>query len=676
MGTLLKMLNIIKKNLRNFGFFGLINMVHYVEITKGKVAFIVAFDALFSPITIKGLTLKNRVIMPAMKTSFCTENGEITQQLIDYHVARAKGGCGLNITECCAVHESTHGINYMALYKPVHKNGLKALADALHKAGGKLCVQLWHGGNVIKRHLPEDVTPMTPENMTKEDIDTIVAAFGNAAAMAVEAGVDCIEFQAAHGFLPHAFLSTAYNKRTDEYNGSFENRARFAFECIEAIRKNMPEDMPLLMRVNAQDDHPRGGMSINDTIEFIKAAKEKGVDMADVSRGNPDSEGIKYEVPSFDVPKGFNIDNAAIIRASVDMPVAVAGRINRPKLANNAIAEGKVDMVAVGRGQLADPDFCNKVQAGDIDRIRYCIGCNQGCFDGINDPKIGRISCLRNPFIGKEGSDRSSEALGQRKRVLIAGAGIAGLVAANILVHRGHIPVIYEASNQLGGQLILAGRAPTKTEMEEAAVWEGEEVKRLGVEIHLNTPVTTELIEQMNPDAVIIAIGAAPRRIPMPGMDLPNVFVAHDVLAGKATPKGKVAILGGGLVGIEVAEYLTLRGAECIVLSRSMQMGGNLGKIRKLFVAEQLQEMGIQCIVNASGKEITPTEVLYEQDGFLKALECDNVVIAMGSKARPSEDLQDKCKEMDIPCFVVGDAANAGLALLSSAQGAEAAMKI
>lgn len=633
-----------------------------------------AYNALFSPIKIRGLELKNRIILPAMETRFCTKEGEVTQTLIDYHVARAKGGCGLNITEVCAIHESTHGVGYMALYKENHLQGLKKLVESVHNEGGKIGVQVWHGGKIAAFTLPEGVKPMLTNEMTQEDIDMIVECYGKTTAMAVEAGVDCIEFHAAHTFLPHTFLSPTYNKRTDQYNGSLENRARFALECIHSIRKNMPEDMPLFMRVNLQDDHPKGGLTVEDTISFIKMAREAGVDFADISRGNGDTEGLKYEVPSFDVPQGYNIDNVAKVRAAVGIPVAVAGRINHPEMAEQAILEGKTDVVAIGRGQIADPEFCNKAKAGQADRIRRCIGCNQGCFDGIIDPKIGHLSCLRNPFVGKEGVGMPPAKT--PKKVLIAGAGIAGLVAASTLKSRGHEPIVYEASGRLGGQLILAGRAPTKTEMEEAAIWEGMEAYRQGVEIHLNTKVTPDLINQIKPDAVIISIGAAPRVIPLPGVQLPHVYIAHDVLDGKGEPKGHVVVVGGGLVGIEVAEYLTKKGAACTILSRSIQMGGNLGKIRKLFVNEQLQEMGIQSIIGASCKEITPKEVIYEQDGLLKGIECDSVVLAMGAKARPSEDLQEKCKEMNIPYYVVGDAMNAGLALLSSAQGAEAAMQI
>lgn len=620
------------------------------------------------------MELKNRILLPAMETRFCTSDGKVTQTLIDYHVARAKGGCGLNITEVCAIHESTHGTGYLALYNKEHLSGMKALADAIHQAGGKLGIQIWHGGKIAASLLPEGVKPMLTNEMTKEDIDMIVECYGKSAAMAVEVGADCVEFHAAHTFLPHTFLSPSYNKRTDEYNGSLENRARFAVECIGSIRRNIPEDMPLFMRVNLQDDHPKGGLTMEDTIAFIKMAREAGVDFADISRGNGDTEGLKYEVPSFDVPQGYNIENVAKVRAAVGIPVAVAGRINHPEMAEHAISGGKTDMVAIGRGQIADPEFCNKAQADQADRIRRCIGCNQGCFDGIIDPKIGHISCLRNPFVGKEGVGMPKAVV--PKKVLIAGAGIAGLVAASTLKVRGHNPAVYEASNRLGGQLILAGRAPTKTEMEEAAVWEGVEAYRQGVEIHLNTPVTPELIDQIKPDAVIISIGAAPMVVPMPGVELPHVYIAHDVLDGKGEPKGHVVVVGGGLVGIEVAEYLTQKGATCTILSRSAQMGGNLGKIRKLFVSEQLQEMDIQSIIGASCKEITSTEVLYEQDGLLKGIECDSVVLAMGAKARPSQDLQDKCKEMGIPYYVVGDAMKAGLALLSSAQGAAAAMEI
>lgn len=633
------------------------------------------YEKLFSPIKLRGLELKNRVFLPAMMTKMATvPDGQVTQQLIDYHAARARGGCGLNITECCAIHESTHGLGYMGLYTKEHQEGLKKLVDGVHEAGGKICVQVWHGGQVPVVLLPNYRKPMLTNQMSKEDIDMIVECYGKSTAMAVEAGCDCIEFHAAHTYLPHTFLSPAYNQRTDEYNGSLENRARFALEAIRSIRKNMPEDMPLLMRLNVQDDHPKGGLTEDDMIEFINMAEKEGVDFVDLSRGNGDTYGLKYEVPSIDIPQGYNVENVAKIHAAVNIPVSVAGRINDPELANRILEEGKADMIAMGRAQIADPEFCNKAMGGEDETIRRCVGCNQGCFDAVMNPKMPTITCMRNPLVGKEGEKFPKAE--KPKKVLIAGGGMAGLTAASMLKLRGHEPIVYEASEHLGGQFILAGKAPTKTEIENAAHWEGENAKRLGVQIHTNTPVTMELIEQVKPDEVIIAIGAEPLVPPFAGVNQTNVTNAHDVLAGIVEPKGKVVIVGGGLVGLEVAEFLTEKGVQCSVLEMGPTVGANLGVIRKICVNENLARLGVEFITQAACKGITETGIIYEQNGENKGIDCDYVVIAIGAKSRSSQDLHIQCNALGIPCHVIGDTLKARVALTATAEGMAVAMRI
>ncbi len=634
------------------------------------------YEALFSPIKLRGLELKNRIFLPAMMTKMATvPDGQVTQALIDYHVARAKGGCGLNVTECCAIHESTHGLGYLALYTEEHKAGIKRLIDAVHEVGGKVCVQIWHGGQVPRALLPDYRKPMLTNEMSKEDIDMIVECYGKSTKMAVEAGADAIEYHTAHTYLPHTFLSAIYNERTDEYNGSLENRARFSMEVIRKMRENMPEDMPLLMRMNSCDDHHKpNGLTVEDMTAFANMAIKEGVDLIDVSRGNGDSAGLKYEVPSIDVPQGYNIENASKIREGVSVPVSVAGRVNYPELANKFIAEGKIDMIAIGRAQIADPEFCNKAMRGEDDLIRRCVGCNQGCFDAIMDPKFPTITCMRNPFVGEEGKEIPKAE--KSKRVLIAGGGMAGLTAANVLKMRGHEPMLYEASDHLGGQFILAGKAPTKREIEAAAHWEGEEAKRRGVEIHLNTPVTPQLIEEVKPDEVILAIGAVPLVPTFAGGNQANVTNAHDVLGGVTKPTGKVVIVGGGLVGLEVAEFLGEQGADCTVIEVGPAVGANLGWIRKMCVHETLARLGVKCLTKATCKGMTETGVIYEQDGENKSIECDYVVIAIGARPRPFQDLHIKCNEMGIPCHVIGDTLKARVALTAVAEGKRTAMLI
>lgn len=643
------------------------------------------FEHLFSPIQIKGMQMRNRVVFPAMGTKMATTDKFVTRQLIDYHVARAKGGNGLNMLEVCSVYGPASPKKFLAIYGDEYIPGMKKLTDAVHAEGAKVGLQLWQGGlavgsdpearMILPDPMPVQGTDVTVPAADAETLQEIVTSFGDAARRAVEAGFDCVEFHCAHNYSPHSFLSPAFNHRTDEYGGSFENRTRYPLACIRAIRANLPEDMPLFMRIDAHDDYVENGLSIEDIIAFCKLAEKAGVDVLDVSRGNILSSAIKYEVPPVDLPKGFNVENAARIRRETGMITVAVGRINDPALAEEILADGKADMVVIGRGQLADPDFCNKARDGHEDDIVKCVGCNQGCYDGFVDPSFPHITCLRNPALGREKEYELVPAQ-TAKRVLIVGGGMAGLEAAITLKKRGHNPIVAEASGELGGQFLLAGMAPRKAEMTEAARWMGEAARKAGVEIRLNTPVTAEVIDEVAPDEVIVAVGAEPIHLSIPGAQLPNVTDSHTVLAGKAGVQGDVVIIGGGLVGLEVAEYLAEEGRKITVLEMLDEAGKDLGMLRKISVMEQLHADGIAVCTGAKCVEIKEHAVVIETKGLREEIHADSVVVAVGAKSRPANAIQEKCEEKKIPCHVIGDAVRARRALNATAEAAEIARAI
>lgn len=643
------------------------------------------YNHLFSPIKIRGLELKNRVVFPAMGTKMATEDKYVTDQIIDYHVARVVGGCGLNFTEVCSVYSKAAPKKFLAISEDKYIPGLKRLADAIHKEGGKAGIQLWLGGFAVASDpaamiiLPSDTpvkgTDLVIPGASLEIIKETVEAFGDAARRAVDAGYDTLEFHAGHNYVPHSFLSPFFNRRTDEYGGSFENRVRFPLECIRSIRSNIPEDMPLFMRIDAHDDYLDGGLTIEEVIEFCKLAKEAGVDVVDVSRGNFSSAAIKYEVPPIDLPRGFNVENAARIRKETGLVTVAVGRINDPAQADDIISEDKADMVVVGRGQLADPDFCNKAIAEDAESIIRCVGCNQGCYDGFVSTDMPYITCMRNPSLGRE-AEYTLIKTTNPKKVLIAGGGVAGLEAAITLKRRGHHPIVCEATDNLGGQLALAGAAPRKEEMKEAAIWMGEQAKREGVEIRLSTPITTELIETESPQDVIIAIGAEPMKLNVPGADLPHVSNSHDVLEGKVSLKGNVVIIGGGLVGLEVAEYVEGVAAEITVVEMLDQVGKDLGDLRKITVMESIYSAGIKTVTNAKCTEILEDAIVVEKDGKTLNILCDYVVVAIGARARSFDNITTYCDEHGIACHVIGDAVRARRALNATAEAATIAREI
>ncbi len=638
-----------------------------------------SYDALFSPFKVRGLELKNRIILPGMNTKMTKNKHDVGEDLIEYHVARAKAGCALNIFECAAVCPAPHASMYIGIYNDHHVAQLKKLTEAVHEVGGKMGIQLWHGGFAPQLFFDETNTLETPDNLSVERIAEIVSEFGRAAKLSVEAGFDSIELHAAHSYLPHEFLSPGMNKRTDEYGGNFLNRCRFIFEIIGAIRENIPEDMPLFMRVGCIDELMDQNMTEQEIVEFINLCADLGVDVADVSRGNAMTFATVYEVPPFNLPQGFNIENIYNIKKQIKIPVCGVGRINDPAMANKVIEDGKFDLVAIGRAQLADPDWVAKAKAGEDDSIRRCIGCDQGCYDAIIDPRVKHITCTRNPLLSLEykGMPKAETS----KKVMIVGGGMGGLVAAEILKLRGHEPVIFEASDKLGGQFHLAGIAPMKQEMAAATEWEVKEVQRLGIEVRLNTRVTPETIADFKPDNVIIAIGSDYVAPEIPGIDGPTVCSQYQVLRGEVNPSGRVAIVGCCSVGTEVAELLASRGAEVTAIDRK-GVGNGMTMLRRMFQGPEFKHFKIAKMPGTNVVGFEPGKLHYIMtDRKTKVstqgvLDCDWAVICTGITSRPSDELKAKCEELGITVNVIGDALEARDARFATGEGAEVAMSI
>lgn len=639
------------------------------------------FTSLFSPIKIRGLELKNRIMLPAMGTKFANKDRTVSQQLIDYHVARVIGGCALNMVEVASVHTPSAPRKFVSISNDKYIPGLKELTDAIHKEGGKAGIQLWQGSLAVGMDkaamiLVASDMPVaegvTLPGITVQQIEELITCYGEAANRAVRADFDCVEIHAAHNYIIHSFLSPGINFRTDEYGGSFENRVKFPLAVIREVRKNVPDTMPVFMRIDAHDDYLENGLTIEDVIEFCKLAKEAGVDVLDVSRGNIITAGLKYEVPSIDLERGFNIDNAARIKVETGMITIGVGRINDPQQAEDIIKSGKTDMVAMGRAQLADPLFCRKAEAGRVDEIIRCVGCNQGCYDGFANLKSPHITCLRNPALGKE-VEYELKITDDPKTVLIAGGGVAGLEAAITLKNRGHNPILCEASDKLGGQFMLAGMAPRKREMTEAAVHMGEIAKRLGIDIRLNTKVTEQLISETHPHTFINAIGSSPISLKVPGNNLPFVVNSHSVLEGNTELKGSVAVIGGGLVGAETAEYLAERGCNVTIIEMLPEICADLGPTRKISVMENIYGLGIKFVTDVKVVEIQQGMVIGEKGGERIQFPCDYAVVAVGTVPNDASDLEKACRENDIAYFKIGDSAKSRRAIDATREAARVA---
>ncbi len=641
------------------------------------------FPTLFSPITIRQMTLKNRAIMPAMGTKFPKDN-QVTQQLIDYHVARAKGGSALNIVEVTGVHAGSIPSHYLSLAEDRFIPGMQKLTAAIHEQGGKAGVQLWQGSIAVASDPTVQVIvasdmPVSPEytipGASKELIAELIVCFKEAARRAVEADFDCIEVHLAHNYILHSFLSGGINRRTDEYGGSLENRARFPLAVIEAMRSAMPDTMPLFMRIDAHDDYLENGLTIEEVIQFVKWAKDLGVDVVDVSRGNIISSGLKYEVPPIDIPFAFNIENAARIKAETGIITMGVGRVNYPALAEEILAEDKVDLIGLGRAQLSDPDFLTKAAAGKLEDIVYCVGCNQGCYDACERPDIPHITCLRNPACGKE---REYELVPttEPKKIVVAGGGMAGMEVAMTLQERGFQVILCEASDRLGGQFLLAGMAPRKQEMRQAAILKGEQIQRAGVEVRLNTPVTETLLKELNPEVVINAVGAQPLQPRIPGIEKDHVYTYVDILQNKPQLAGKTVVIGGGLVGLEVAETIAETGGEVTVIEMTDAVAKDLGSTRKITVMEQLYADNVTTMTETTCISITDQGVQVRKDGVETLLACDHVVAAIGSQSRDFKEIEAYCEAQGLDYYVIGDALEPRRALEATAEGAALARSI
>lgn len=625
-----------------------------------------AFSKLFTPVKIRDLELPNRIVMTGMGTNMVSRDGSVTDTLIEYHKARAKGGVGINFLEVASVYGKSAPVNFAAIWDDKYISGHRRLTDAVHEAGGRMGIQLWQAGKgvgwdrTIPSCVPVDMCNrygvMNPA-LTADELHEIAASYGRAAKRAVEAGYDAIEFHSGHNYLPHMFLSAAFNTREDEYGGSLENRARFPLEIIRNIRDNMPAGMPLFMRIVAFDDYLENGLTMEDTVQYCMWAKELGVDVLNVSRGNTVGKANKLETPSIYMPRGFNVENAAKIRKATGMITMAVGRINRPEQAEKYLEEGKADLVAMARAQIADPEFCNKARTGKEDTIVHCIGCDQGCHDFFVDRSKQHITCMMNPFVGEE---RLLEVkAGFRKKIIVAGGGIGGMKAALFLKRMGHDVVLCEKTGSLGGQFVVAGCAPGKEELKIAAEETAQAVYREGIDVRLNREVDQELITEIWPDHIVIAIGSAPVVIPIPGADSDKVHISHQVLLGNEKLHGKIAVIGGGLVGVEVAEYLLEEGCEVAIIEMMPEIAGNLGLMRRIPVMEYLEEKNAHIFTNTKCMEITEAGVKTERDGEEMLVEADSVVMAVGSKSRDTGALKELCGYNDVAYTVIGDASKA-----------------
>lgn len=535
-----------------------------------------------TPFKIAGVEIPNRVV----RTAHATALGAMNEDLIAYHLARARGGVGLTFIEILSVHPTSPAA--LNIFDPGLPDRYRRLVDEVRPTGMKLFQQLWHAGH---NGLPLDGSPpwsasdipgptigAPPIPMTQAMIDEIVGAYAHTAAQCREWGLDGVEVHCAHGYLPSQFLSANNNDRDDDYGGVFENRARFMLEVVRAVRGAVPKDFPVGVRV--APDLVEGGVGPTDSLRAVQLLETEGlIDFVDISAGNYQS--FPKMIGGMHEPTGYEMPTSLPIAEGVKSPRIVTGRFRTLEEADQVIRAGEADLVGLTRAHIADPDLVRKTLAGHPEQVRPCIACNQGCVGNLLGPRR-RLGCVVNPAVGFEirmGDDLLTSVADPRT-VYVVGGGPAGLEAARTAALRGHRVILAEAEPTLGGTVKLAARAPTRHGMIDFVSWLEAEVYRLGVEVRLSTYLDAEDILQSAPDAVIIAAGAAPRMDgvqasnpgePILGMDRPNVISSNDLFSRAGRDWGRSAVVVddvGHYEGVACAEHLIKQGLAVTYVSR------------------------------------------------------------------------------------------------------------
>lgn len=637
---------------------------------------------LFSPITINTMELKNRIVMPAMGTLFANFDSTISDRQMDYYEARAKGGVGLIVVEIAEVHPSSAFMMLIGIHEDKFIPELKALTDRVHAAGAKIAVQLHHPGRQFPAVDPErppwapSVVPCPcplcqaiPHAMTIAEIEDMVEAFAQGARRAKEAGFDAVEVHGAHGYLLAQFMSAYTNRRTDRYGGDIRSRMRFPTEVIQAVREQVGLDYPILFRLSGEERVP-GGRELEEVLATVPMVVAAGVDCVSVSTGVY-SNLFTHLIAPMEISKGLNVYAAEAIKKVVDVPVIVAGRLNDPIIAESVIAQGKADLVAIGRGVLADPELPNKAAAGQFEDIRWCIACNycvQSLMTAMN------LKCVVNPELGRE-RELAITPAPKSKKVLVVGGGPAGMEAARVAALRGHQVTLYEREPELGGQFRIASIPPQKQEIDPAIKYFSRALEKAGVKVIVGQEVKPSLVEELKPDAVVVATGGTPLFPDIPGVGGGNVVTAWDVLGGKAAAGKKVVVAGGGMVGCETAEFLADYGKEVTIVEMLPELASDAVMGRKLLLTQRLAELGVNLITSATIKEITADGVIVTRNGKEEVIGgMETIVLAMG--VAPVRNLAEEIKDKVSELYVIGDAENPATALEAFAAGAEVGRKI
>lgn len=621
------------------------------------------FRYLFKSIKIGGIEVKNRIALPGLIMGLATEEGEITQELIDFYEIRARGGTGLIVVG--GAYPERRGKGYygmLGIDRDKLIEGYKRLTSTLKGYGTVTILQILHAGRyarssvsgldpVAPSSVPCRLTGETPRELTHEEIIAIREGFVKAVKRAYLAGFDGVELHAGMGYLLNQFLSPFTNRRMDEYGGNLENRCRLLLEIIEKVREDVPSSFLLGCRIS-MDEFMEGGNTLEEGRFIVKKLDEIGIHFISLVVGWHES---RVPLITAEVPTAGYVSYAEEAKKLTDVPVIYATRVKDPYTADRLVKEGKTDMVAMGRALIADPELPIKAKRGDVEEIRPCISCSHCLSTLFNALTLRRplmVECSINPRIGKEMGVLNKA--GKPKRVLIAGAGPAGLEAALTLKKRGHDVILAEKEKELGGMLKVASVPPFKHEISDLMRYYEALIKKYGVRTFLNKEVSLEFVGEVTPDEIIVATGAVHRRLDVPGSDKPLVIDALKVLANKKKLGGDIIIVGGGEVGLETADYLTEDGQCRVTIIELMDKAGrDVELAERGWLFKRLKGKEVRILTKSKVLRVGEKEVVVERDGKSSTLHADYVINAIGMA--PNKELGERLKDKGFKVTLIGD---------------------
>lgn len=639
------------------------------------------YQHIFSPVTIRHMTVKNRIVMMPMGTNFGEQNGEMSFLHINYYEQRAKGGTGLLIVENASVDspQGSNGTTQLRIDSDNYIPRLYKLCENVHKHGACIAIQINHAGAsamssrigmqpVSASDVPSKEGGEIPRPLTKEEILHIVRKYAEAARRAQICGFDAVEIHAGHSYLISQFLSPIYNKRTDEFGGSAENRTRFAHMILEAVRKQVGPHFPIFLRISA-DELMEGGNTLEDTLAYLEYL-EKEVDVFDVSCGLNGS--IQYQIDANYLPDGWRSYMARAVKEKFGKPCIAVGNIRHPQIAEEILAKGDADFIGMGRGLIAEPEWVNKVEYGNECDLRSCISCNIGCAGhriGLNQP----IRCTVNPAVNS-GEDYIKHKIKKPCNVVVIGGGTAGLEAACTAAEVGCTTFLIEKKAELGGLASVISKIPDKKRLGEFPQYLIRRAAKLhNLFVFCNTQATTELVKSLNPDIIVNATGSEPTLPPIRGLhelvDKEDSHVATVLKMIERIPEypehmegRKVVIIGGGAVGLDVMESFTERGAQVSMVEMLPMIGNGLDPVSRCDIHAKLKKYQVEQMVNTMLQEVRNDRFIVKtpQDE-IKELPFDYGFICLGMKASTPvlKELEETFSDTNVEIINIGDSRRA-----------------